>query len=145
MKTLIFCEGTTDVLLIQFVLQYKYGWKYEGFLENTVTNRLIKRNLVKEGHHIEIISCGGINNIPDELQKLKDKVLYVTKTEDICDKVIVMIDHDTMDSNQTFVQQLNEKIETDFTEEQISKWIYWEIENMVLGEQKIEIRLPQSH
>ena len=38
MKAVVFCEGTTDLLMIQFVLQYKYGWKYDGFVENTVSN-----------------------------------------------------------------------------------------------------------
>ena len=42
MKAVVFCEGTTDLLMIQFVLQYKYGWKYDGFVENTVSNRLMK-------------------------------------------------------------------------------------------------------
>lgn len=44
MKTMIFCEGTTDLLMIQYVLQYKYGWHYNGFLENAETNRLRKRH-----------------------------------------------------------------------------------------------------
>ena len=29
MRAVIFCEGTTDLLMIQFVLQYKYGGKFE--------------------------------------------------------------------------------------------------------------------
>ena len=62
MKAVVFCEGTTDLLMIQFVLQYKYGWKYDGFVENTVSNRLMKRILVKDGAKIEIRSCGGITN-----------------------------------------------------------------------------------
>ena len=33
MKTIILCEGTTDLLMLQFVLQYKYQWKYEEFVE----------------------------------------------------------------------------------------------------------------
>ena len=34
MRAVILCEGTTDLLMIQYVLQYRYGWEYEGFLEN---------------------------------------------------------------------------------------------------------------
>jgi len=47
-KTVIFCEGTTDLLMIQFVLQYRYGWKYHGFLENAETQRLLKKTLEKK-------------------------------------------------------------------------------------------------
>ena len=56
MKAVILCEGTTDLLMIQYVLQYRYGWKYEGFLENAVTNRLLKKKLKKDGSNIEIQS-----------------------------------------------------------------------------------------
>lgn len=139
MKTLIFCEGTTDVLLIQFVLQFKYGWKYKGFLENKASNRLVERELVKEEREITIRACGGINNIPMELQKLKDKITYATQTEEICHKIIVMIDHDTIDSNQIFVQQLNEALELNLSEMQLSIWNVWKIENVILGMQKVDL------
>lgn len=139
MKTIIFCEGTTDVLLIQFILQFKYGWKYNGFLENKVSNRLVERELIKEGHDIKIRACGGMNNIPIEMQKLKDKTMYATQAEELCDKIIVMIDHDTTDSNQVFIQQLNEALAVNFSENQISMWNFWEIENDILGTQKIEL------
>lgn len=32
MRTVIFCEGTTDLVLIQCVLQYRYGWKHNEVL-----------------------------------------------------------------------------------------------------------------
>lgn len=41
MRAVVFCEGTTDLLMIQFVLQYRYGWKYDGFLENAVTKLIL--------------------------------------------------------------------------------------------------------
>lgn len=107
MKAVVFCEGTTDLLMIQFVLQYKYGWKYDGFVENTVSNRLMKRILVKDGAKIEIRSCGGITNIPDEMRRFQEQMEYSTKKEELFDKVIILIDHDTVDSNKIFVDKLN--------------------------------------
>lgn len=44
MNGVILCEGTTDLMMIQFVLQYKYNWIYDGFLENAITNKLIKKD-----------------------------------------------------------------------------------------------------
>ena len=72
MKAIILCEGTTDLLMIQFVVQYKYGWQYDGFVENTVTNRLIRRNLSRGNDSVEINSCGGIMNIPSKINKIKE-------------------------------------------------------------------------
>lgn len=139
MKTLIFCEGTTDLLMLQFVLQYKYGWKYDGFVENTITNRLIKRNLVKDGHIIEINSCGGITNIPNNMHKIKEMIEYATKIEELYSKIIIIIDHDTVDSNKKFIEQLNICIGEEFCEEQINSWSEWEIDNQVLGSLKIDL------
>ena len=70
MKTMIFCEGTTDLLMIQYVLQYKYGWHYNGFLENSETNRLRKKTLKRDTDIVDIESCGGITNIPKRMQVL---------------------------------------------------------------------------
>ncbi|MBQ6786717.1 MAG: hypothetical protein IJO85_03225 [Lachnospiraceae bacterium] len=133
MKTIIFCEGTTDLLMIQFVLQYKYDWKYQGFVENSVSNRLLKRTLEKEGNIVEICSCGGMTNIPNEVFKLKDKLELATKSEELYDKVIIMIDHDTIDSNREFLEKLNEKLTTQFEEEHINSDINWLIDNNILG------------
>ncbi len=54
MRTVILCEGTTDLLMIQFVLQYKYGWKYDDYSDDSETNRLIKKKLVKQNEIVEI-------------------------------------------------------------------------------------------
>lgn len=139
MKTLILCEGTTDLLMLQFILQYKYGWKYNGFVENTITNRLIKRNLIKDGNLIEINSCGGITNISNIMCKVKEVVEYATKSEEIYSKVIIMIDHDTVDSNNKFIEQLNICMGEEFSEERINAWSEWTIENQVLGLLKMDL------
>lgn len=67
------------------------GWKYKGFLENAETNKLLKRTLVKAESTIEIRRCVGIMNIPYELKELQDQIAF-SKTEELIDKVIVVID-----------------------------------------------------
>ena len=138
MKAVVFCEGTTDLLMIQFVLQYKYGWKYDGFVENTVSNRLMKRILVKDGAKIEIRSCGGITNIPDEMRRFQEQMEYSTKKEELFDKVIILIDHDTVDSNKIFVDKLNEKLQTNFNERDINVDIKWKTDNLVFKEIELD-------
>lgn len=108
MRAVILCEGTTDLLMIQYVLQYRYDWEYEGFWENSVTNKLLKKTLKKDGSNIEIQSCGGITNIPIKMKSIKDQLEYVTRKEEFIDKVIILIDHDTIDSNREFIEQINE-------------------------------------
>ena len=139
MRTKILCEGTTDVLLLQFVLQYRYEWEYDGFLENTKSNRLVRRNVKKNGNQIEISSCGGINNIPKEMQKLKDLMENATKKSEVFDRVIIMIDHDTVESNRDFLEQLSTETAAVFLENQINTWSSWKIINSVLGELEVAL------
>ena len=139
MKAVIFCEGTTDLLMIQFVLQYKYGWKYCGFLENKVTNRLLKKELEKDGASLEIRSCGGIMNIPNKMREIQEQMEFATRKEEFFDKVIVLIDHDTVDSNMEFINKINEKLQTHFSESDINANRKWKINNLILGE--IELNL----
>lgn len=138
MKAVVFCEGTTDLLMIQFVLQYKYGWKYDGFVENTVSNRLMKRILVKEGAKIEIRSCGGITNIVEEMRRFQEQMEYSTKKEELFNKVIILIDHDTVGSNKEFTDKLNEKLQTSFNEGDINIDRKWKIDNLVFKEIELD-------
>lgn len=141
MKAIILCEGTTDLLMIQFVLQYKYGWQYDGFVENTVTNQLIRRNLIRGNDSVEINSCGGIMNIPSKINKIKDKMCNATSQEEIYNKVIVMIDHDTVSSNQEFINQLNDKAGENFETSQLNVWSEWLIESLIFGETCVDLYL----
>ena len=147
MKTVVFCEGTTDLLMIQFVLQYKYGWKYDGFLENAVTNRLLKKILKKDKASIEIRSCGGIMNITNKMKEFQDYMEYATRDEELFDKVIVLIDHDTCDSNSEFMNKLNDTLDDTFTEKDINVDSKWKLHNLIKGELELDLfirSLPET-
>lgn len=133
MRIRILCEGTTDLLLLQFILQYKYGWTYSGFVENAETNRLVKRVLIKDGDKIEINSCGGISNIPRFMEEVKQMVRYSTRQEELYQKVIVMIDHDTITSNSEFLYRLNTELSGDFDENYMNCWNPWPVESQMFG------------
>lgn len=139
MRAVVLCEGTTDLLMIQYVLQYKYDWKYEGFLENTVTNRLQKKTLKKNEAITEIQSCGGITNIPVKVKERKEQIEFATKKEELIDKIIILIDHDTVESNRLFIDQINEALETHFEECDINTDKKWVIDNQVLGECQVDL------
>lgn len=141
MRAIILCEGTTDLLMIQFVLQYRYGWAYDGFLENAVTNQLIKKTLKKDDANIEIQSCGGITNIPIKMRSIKDQLEYATKKEEFIDRIIVLIDHDTIDSNKAFIEQINENLQTQFAEGNINTDSKWTINNLIFGQYQIDLCL----
>ena len=147
MKTVIFCEGTTDLLMIQFILQYKYGWSYQGFLENAVTNRLLKKILTKGDAMIEIRSCGGMMNIPNKMREFQEYTEFATRDEEFFDKVIVLIDHDTYNSNMEFINKLNENLCTQFTEQDVNVHIKWKLNNWIKGELELDLyirSLPES-
>lgn len=141
MKAVIFCEGTTDLMMIQFVLQYRYGWIYDGFLENAVTNRLLKKVLKHEGSIIEIRSCGGMMNIPNKLREFQDQMEFASREEEFFDKIIVLIDHDTMDSNKTFIDKINAKLDIDLCEEDINHDKSWKISNFAKEDYKVELHI----
>lgn len=147
MRAVIFCEGTTDLLMIQFVLQYRYDWRYNGFLENSVTNRLLKKTLIKDGSSIEIRSCGGIMNIPNKMREFQEQMEFATREEEFFDQVIVLIDHDTIDSNEAFINKVNEKLQTHFGENDINVDRKWEMNNLIVGKLKLNLYircLPES-
>lgn len=147
MRAVVFCEGTTDLLMVQFVLQYRYGWKYDGFLENTETNRLLKRNLIKAGDRIEIRSCAGIMNIPKNMKAFQEQMEFATRKEEFFDKVIVLIDHDTINSNKEFIDKINENLQTQFKESDINLEIKWMISNLTRGDIALDLYircLPES-
>lgn len=131
MRTVILCEGTTDLLMIQFVLQYKYGWKYDGFTENSETNALLNKKLKKNNDIIKIINCRGIMNIPQELLKIKDIISLATKKDEFIDKVIVLIDHDTINSNKEFIDEINKKVDSQFDEININSEVTWTINSVI--------------
>lgn len=139
MRTVILCEGTTDLLMIQFVLQYKYGWKYDDYLDDAETNRLIKKKLIKQNEIVEIQSCSGINNIPRELAKIKDMISFVIREQECIDNVIVLIDHDTISSNEDFIYQVNNELETSFNVKDINSFIVWKIENIIGGDVNVNL------
>lgn len=141
MRAVVFCEGTTDLLMIQFILQYKYGWKYDGFLENAETNRLLKKVLIKEGASIEIRSCGGIMNIPNEMKKFQEQMELATRRTECFSKVIVLIDHDTIDSNTDFLNKVNENLRTNFTERDINVDRKWVVNNLIFGNLELDIHI----
>lgn len=139
MRAVVFCEGTTDLMMIQFVLQYRYGWKYDGFLENSVTNRLLKKTLIKDGASIEIRNCGGIMNIPNKMREFQEQMEFATRKEEFFDKVIILIDHDTIDSNIAFIDKVNEKLQTHFRECDINVDRKWKVNNLIVGELDLDL------
>lgn len=137
MGTRIFCEGTTDLLLLQFILQYQYGWIYKDFEEEPSSGRLLKRRLFRGNEILEIISCGGIDNIPKEMKKMEDLIENATRKEEVWSHLIVMIDQDTLKTKEEFIKKINAQLKADCSLLRMNQWNCWEIENAVLGKQRL--------
>lgn len=137
MGTKILCEGTTDLLLLQFILQYKYGWVYKDFEEEPSSGRLLKRRLSRGNEILEVVSCGGIDNIPKEMKKMEDLIENATRQEEVWSHLIVMIDQDTLKTKEDFIKKTNARLKADFSAVGMNRWSCWEIENVVLGKQRI--------
>lgn len=49
--------------------------------------------------------------IPEKLRKIKDLLELAARPEEMFDKVIVLIDHDTVSSNKEFIDKVYHKSE----------------------------------
>ena len=56
---------------------------------------------------------------------------FSTRQKEFFDKVLVLIDHDTVDSNKAFVKEMNEKLRTNFEESDLKTDRKWKIKNLV--------------
>lgn len=149
MNAIILCEGTTDLIMLQFMLQFKYKWKYKGFIENSVTNMLQEKSFTRNEDSLQIKSCGGIHNIPKQLRKIQERCSFAMRQEECYQKVLVMIDNDTIESKDLFIRQVNQEIGSDFSESVMNMGaLDWNIKNDVLGNITVSLLMnciPDQH
>jgi hypothetical protein len=78
MKSVIICEGNTDLVLIQYFLEKTYQWEYVSVKRpDDLMNKLTEPRNQKwfrhpSGHSLCIVSAGGCSKIPVMLNKCLD-------------------------------------------------------------------------
>ncbi len=126
MKSIILCEGTTDLLLLQFLLEYKYGYKYKTSVVNPKSSKLKSKTLDKDKSSIEIRACDGIDNIPKELKSVIDKNIYAQQ-EEVYHTIMVLIDKDTAISDMQFLSKCNYCALKGWKSFKVEEWLEYEM------------------
>lgn len=117
MKSVIICEGNTDLTLLQYFLEKVYSWVYikdseHGSYDKKVINKINDAQRTKwfkhdNGSILCILSAGGVSKIPNML----DKILELNKLGAVSkfDKIAVICDRDEIGTEQEFITLLSDK------------------------------------
>ncbi len=122
MKSVIICEGNTDLTLIQYFLIKVYNWiyieknNYKKYKEDGITHPLKTKNQndIKwlehnNGSVLCILSSGGVSGIPSMLEQILD--LNNIGSVKQFDKIVVISDRDEVNTEVDFIKTLNIKFE----------------------------------
>lgn len=120
MKSVIICEGNTDLTLIQYFLVKVYNWIYieknknKEYKEDGITHPLRTKNQndIKwlehsNGSVLCILSSGGVSGIPNMLEQILD--LNNLGSVKQFDKIVVISDRDEVNTEVDFINTLNKK------------------------------------
>jgi len=124
MKSVIICEGNTDLLLIQYFLEKVYSWEYieekkrkeydPGIINKIKAGGNVKWLKHPDGNILCILPAGGVTRIPEMLTKILD--LNKLGTVKQFDRIAIITDRDEANTQQDFIVTLERK----FTEFAVS-------------------------
>jgi len=99
MKSVIICEGSTDLVLIQYYMEKANGWKLK---ENREVERKLERsglfgfqflhNFVKGDNELTIGETGGCSKIIGSFGKVLERNRQSSSMEDIYSNIVVICD-----------------------------------------------------
>lgn len=116
MKSVIICEGNTDVALIQYFLEKVYGWEhiprinhasYEGVDVHKIDDtKKVEWFRHHNGNFLCMISAGGVSKIPSVLKKIVD--LNHIGSINPFERIAIVSDRDEVETELQFLLQLSE-------------------------------------
>ncbi|MEK3899779.1 hypothetical protein [Paenibacillus sp. FSL R7-0179] len=110
MKSVIICEGNTDLVLLQYFLEKTYNWEYVNIKHYTdKMNRITEPNNQKwfshsSGNSLCLISAGGCSKIPAILNKCLDYNSLGPLFP--YDSIAVVCDRDEVETEAVFLTSL---------------------------------------
>jgi len=121
MKSVIICEGSTDLVLVQYYMEKVNGWTLKP-------DRINERKLERSGlfgfqflHNFEIDDdeltigeTGGCSNIISSFYKVIERNRQSSSVEDVYDNIIIICDRDEKNTIDEFDQKLD-RCFTDFS------------------------------
>lgn len=97
MKSIILCEGGTDLTLIQYFMEKVNGWKYHSNRPKLFDLEQQKR-LKKEDKILEIGATGGCSEIPKYFSKILDYQRIGSNFEERYENIVIITDNDEINT-----------------------------------------------
>ncbi len=64
MKSIILCEGTTDLMFIQYFMEIAYNWVYDNKCKEKFQNAKLIKWFCKGNNRLGIVATGGVSSLP---------------------------------------------------------------------------------
>lgn len=126
MKSVIICEGGSDLALIQYFMEKTNNWAY------TNSNKEIRyfknvKNFKKEDRMLTVASAGGCSKILKCFEGVIEKNRYSTSEEEMFNNIIIISDRDEINTVEDFESKikdiLNDIVEIDDIDINNDEWI----------------------
>lgn len=111
MKSIILCEGGTDLTLIQYFMEKVNGWKYHSNRPKLFDLEQQKR-FKKEDKILEIGATGGCSEIPKCFSKILNSQRIGSSSEERYENIVIITDNDeigTFDKMKVTLENLFNK------------------------------------
>jgi hypothetical protein len=123
MKSVIICEGSTDLVLVQYFMEKVNGWVLNS---NRGLERRLERsglfgfqylhNFSKDDKKLTIGETGGCSNIIRTLEKVLDSNRQSSYENELFDNIVIICDRDEVNS----VDEFDKKLEKCFVDVGVS-------------------------
>ena len=97
MKSIILCEGGTDLTLIQYFMEKVNGWKYHSNRPKLFDLEQQKR-FKKEDKILEIGATGGCTEIPKCFSKILNSQRIGSNSEERYENIVIIADNDEINT-----------------------------------------------
>ncbi len=128
----IFCEGDSDSVLVQYLLDRIYGYSYDKE----------KKCLVHSSQADNSVYIENLNGITNLKNKIDDNVLFIKNAEVTKSKFIVIIDNDSQEELQQRIQEISDvfdKYDCVYSDLSVSQWNDIKIDNVFYGDIVIQL------
>lgn len=108
MKSIILCEGGTDLTLIQYFMEKANGWRYD---KNFKLLKLKQAKQLKNNENILIIGAtGGCSEIPKYFSDVLESNRYSSVLEETYNNIVIITDRDEVGSFEEIKDKVLEKL-----------------------------------
>jgi hypothetical protein len=109
MKSLIICEGATDLVLVQYFMETVNNWTYSN-VRYDLHGFQLSKGFIKGGSELVIGECGGCGRINSCFRKALDTAYYSTHNDEAYDNIVIICDRDEANTVENFEKSIIESI-----------------------------------